>query len=196
MRAAEGRGLDDVEDPALPIAVAGLRAIGLTVIEDDAAVGFVPGVRIAGGTLRYAPGATDSNLLHEAGHLAILPENLRPLAEDDLSGVWEAIRGEFQTARCADPDAPYPRADQCSDPEATAWAFAAGRQFGLAPEQIIRDQDYDGDGAGVRFGLEHNAYAGIHGLRHAGFLARVRDFPKLERWLQRGFQSRPEIARA
>ncbi len=111
MRAAEGRGLDDVEDPALPIAVAGLRAIGLTVIEDDAAVGFVPGVRIAGGTLRYAPGATDSNLLHEAGHLASLPENLRPLAEDDLSGVWEAIRGEFQTARCADPDAPYPRAD-------------------------------------------------------------------------------------
>jgi hypothetical protein len=164
-----------------------LRTIGLKVIHDEAATGFVPGVLIANGTLRYATTAAVSDLLHEAGHLAIVPENLRALANGNLSALVRAIGDEFASERCADPDAPYSRAlIQCSDPEATAWAFAFGRHCGLRPKEIIRDQDYDGTGADIRLGLEHNAYLGINGLRHAGFLARVRDYPRLNRWSQPG----------
>ncbi|HEX7855213.1 MAG TPA: hypothetical protein VF503_16110 [Sphingobium sp.] len=115
------------------------------------------------------------------------PANLRSLATDDLASVWTAIHAEFASDRCRDPDAPYARAlFQCSDTEATAWAFTFGRHCVLDPEEIIEDGDYDGEGTSVRLALV-NAYAGVHCLRHAGFLDSVHDYPRLKRWLQLGF---------
>src|SRR3546814_2335746 len=67
------------------------------------------------------------------------------------------------------PDAPEMRAImQAGETEATAWAFAAGRAIGLPDHVIIEDQDYDGEGEGIRFGLALNAYVGINGMVRGG----------------------------
>jgi hypothetical protein len=46
--------------------------------------GFVEGVNIESGGLQIAPNALVSNVLHEAGYLALLPGNYRHLAAGGL----------------------------------------------------------------------------------------------------------------
>jgi hypothetical protein len=91
------------------------------------------------------------------------------------------------------PDAPLYRAViQCSDPEATAWAWSAGVELGLPGEEIVRDDEYDGEGADIRRALRMCAYIGIHGLAHAGFCA-IRKRGNDESWPQLNFWTQ-EIA--
>ncbi|WOB11258.1 hypothetical protein [Piscinibacter gummiphilus] len=169
-----------------------LQGIGLVCTMNPGAHGFIHGVSIRHGSLQIDPFASPSSLLHEAGHLSIIPAKFRGLACDDLVSAFEVM---FAETDFSDPDSPGARAAiQCSDPEATAWAWAAGRAVGLAPEVIIQDDEYDGTGKWIRMQLANGHYAGIHGLAHAGFCA-VREsplsrrqglavFPKLNRWLQ------------
>jgi hypothetical protein len=71
-----------------------------------------------------------------------------------------------------EPDGDLQRAVlQCSDPEATAWAWAAGQYLGLQPKAIIQDDEYGGDGSFLRLQLATGGYVGINGLSHAGFCA-------------------------
>src|SRR3546814_12146169 len=78
------------------------------------------------------------------------------------------------------PDAPEMRAImQAGETEATAWAFAAGRAIGLPDHVIIEDQDYDGEGEGIRFGLALNAYVGINGMVRGGMCESVRAYPAM-----------------
>jgi hypothetical protein len=95
----------------------------------------------------------------------------------------------------SDPDSAEARAAmQCSDPEATAWAWAAGTRLGLAPDVIIMDEEYSNTGASVRLALQLRADPGIHGLAYAGFcvcknhalaaLSGLPVYPELARWLQ------------
>lgn len=168
--------------------VAFLRQIGLEVIEAEEASGFLEDIRIEQGRLYYRPSAHASNLLHEAGHLAVLPSRFRPLAGDDLQKVFILMHDEvgqlIQKPDC-DPDAPEIReVMQAGETEATAWAFAAGRAIGLPDTITIRDEDYDGEGESVRTGLICNAYFGINGLVAGGMCASVRSYPTLTRWLQ------------
>ena len=98
----------------------------------------------------------------------------------------------------SDPDSPPARAAvQCSDPEVTAWAWAVGVHLGLAPEIVIKDDQYDNTGRMIRLGLQVNCYAGINGLSAAGFCAvkagpyafarGLPVFPTLTKWLQADF---------
>lgn len=76
---------------------------------------------------------------------------------------------------------------QCSDPEATAWAWAAGVHLGLPPEAVIMDHEYDGEGEGIRLALQLKCYLGINGLTHAGICSNPRvdgGYPVLRSWLQ------------
>src|SRR3546814_16605839 len=73
------------------------------------------------------------------------------------------------------PDAPEMRAImQAGETEATAWAFAAGPAIGLPDHVIIEDQDYAGEGEGIRFGLALHAYVGLHGMVRGGMCQTVR----------------------
>ncbi|WP_054432535.1 hypothetical protein [Achromobacter sp. 2789STDY5608633] len=178
---------------ALQSAIAFLRSIGLTVTEREGATGFIPHIRITAGTLEVDPACPVSNLLHEAGHCATVPERYRSLLDGNISSGQQQMLDLAMKEEC-DPDGPLYRAVvQASDPEATAWAWAAGKALGLADELIIMDDEYDGDGAFVRQQLQANAYVGINGLSHAGFCAineRVGAFrqlpvyPALKWWLQ------------
>ncbi len=121
--------------------------------------------------------------------MAIVPGRFRSLMSDNLeAGIGEMFQAIAEMDLC--PDHPIARAAiQCSDTEATAWAWAVGVTIGLPAEEIIQDDEYDGDGAFIRVCLGANAYLGINGLAHAGFCRVGRSgglprYPKLAFWTQ------------
>jgi hypothetical protein len=176
-----------------------LNGIGVPAEYEDGATGFSKGCCIAQGVLHVDPACRISTILHEAGHLAITPRRFRALMDGNLyAGQREMLKIVDEAA--VHPDDPLYRAViQCSDPEATAWAWAAGTELCLPGEEIVRDDEYGGDGKAIRLALQMRAYLGVHGLSHAGFCAiRERDgvaaWPRLHFWTQEvGF---PESAAA
>jgi hypothetical protein len=171
----------------LEIAANFLNSIGIRCLERRGAKGFLEGCKIVRGEIHYDPKVcTASNLLHEAGHIAITPSETRHLLDGDVDEWFEKVEGRIEElAKVLGPDDPLMRAYlQASECEATAWAYAAGKAAGLSPEIIIMDHEYDGNGDSVRTGLMFNAYVGINGLRAGGFLRSVKDYPSLERWMQ------------
>lgn len=178
-------------DSNLDAVIAGLNAIGLPTHVEPGACGFIKGVRIEAGELYVDPFASPSSLMHEAGHLAGVPKRFRHYVGQDLTGalarMWDEIKHE-------DPEGPLYRAlIQCSDPEATAWAYAFGTHLGLHPHLIILDSEYSNEGEHVRSCIMARAYLGINGLAAAGFcasspmVAKFRNqplYPKLAFWTQ------------
>lgn len=169
-----------------------LREIGIPCEIEHGARGFAEGVRIDAGALLVDPACSLSTLLHEAGHLAIVPGRYRGWMSGNLYAGMRRMLQDVQ-ANGAEPDSLLWRAVvQCSDPEATAWAWAAGRHLGIQPEIIIADEDYDNCGDSVRLGLKTGHYLGINGLQHAGFcIVRANAyrpeqavFPRLNFWTQ------------
>lgn len=157
---------DEVE---LARVVAALNSIGLPTRIQNGATGFIEGVRIVEGELLVAPSARVSGLLHEAGHIAVAPKRFRYLISGDVDAAIEKM---FDVVKDEHPDSPLHRAVlQCSDAEATAWAFAFGTHLGYSPEFLIRDDEYDGEGQYTRLSLTLRSYLGINGLAAAGFCA-------------------------
>lgn len=164
-----------------------LGAIGIgTIIHTDKITGnFFPKVKIINGWLTYNPDAIPSDILHEAGHIALVPFKYRSMCQADMGASIKAIWDKANLEGEIGADTYIFRAlIQCSDPEATAWAWAAGNLLGIPEDQIIRDHDYNGEGKEIRQMLSGNCYMGINGLRAAGMIDSVRDFPKMKRWIQ------------
>jgi len=178
-------------DEKLVRVVEALKGIGLEARFVEGASGFVPNIAIEAGVLLVDPRAQVSSLLHEAGHLASVPARFRHYVGRSLSAalkrMWEEVEGE-------DPEGPLCRAVlQCSDPEATAWAYAFGTHLGFAPEVIILDSEYDNTGEDIRASLVAHRYIGINGLAAAGFCAvnarvaayrNLPAYPKMAFWTQ------------
>lgn len=164
-----------------------LEAIGLEVSRGEVGDSFLPHVHIKNGSLLVEEGAHPTDVLHEAGHLAVLPACLRANATgniEDIEPHLDRILADHQD----DPswlESPLCRSlMQISDTEATAWAYAFGRKCGLPDEHIIRTDAYDGEGLNIMTMLQLGQYLGVNGLRAAGFISSCRDFPVLEKWLQ------------
>lgn len=180
-----------MEDPFAQQAVDFLTKIGLNVEIVQGATGFLPTIEIRDGSLRVDPGACASNILHEAGHLAIVPGRFRGYLSGNLNQGMVRIQ-DVLVEENLDPDSYEMRAMmQAGDTEATAWAWAAGKAIGLPEHEIIRSEEYGGEGEGIRFMLSLCAYVGIHGISHAGFcLPRENPYcdrpayPKMAFWLQ------------
>jgi hypothetical protein len=182
-------------DALLLRVIAELNGIGLEARLVEGATGFLRGVRIVGGALHIAPEGRVSDVLHEAGHLACLPNRYRHRATDDIDVVAREMLDDVER-RNEHPDSPlYRAAIQCDDSAATAWAFAFGRHIGVDPRDIIEDHQYpdevsgEGTGAEMRLSLSMGMYIGIHGLAHAGFCStnrfgRLPQYPKLAFWTQ------------
>jgi hypothetical protein len=171
--------------------IAFLSEIGIDVIVgSDTNGGFLDTCKIEKGHLIASPNTPISDILHEAGHLAILPEIYRTKVTGDSDEVIREIHKSIFLAHGE--DHPFPRAIvNSSDQAATAWAWAAGRHLGIAPEKIIQDSDYDNSGHDMRIMLSTGMYAGIHSLAHAGFCQTKRNpyvnegavWPELNYWV-------------
>lgn len=172
---------------ALERSVTFLREIGISAEPSANSKGFLDHIRIENGGLIYDPDhAMAANLLHEAGHLAVLPSKLRQEAGPDLDDAFFLLGDMMeQTFDIENPDSPEIRAMmQCGESEATAWAWAAGKAIGLPDERIIENQDYNNSGADIRIMLSMNCYLGINGLVAGNMATSVKTYPTLTSWLQ------------
>lgn len=160
--AAGGHGGCEAISEPLARCLAFFRAIGLPWAWKRGAKGFLDGVEVEQGALLVDPFASASNILHEAGHLAILPGRFRCNASGDLSAAMERMFGEVDFS---DPDSGIARAAiQCGDAEATAWAWAVGVHLGLPPED-----DHQGRRIRRHWGVPEDLLAcrGIRGNQRA-----------------------------
>lgn len=144
-----------------------LDKIGIQCIIGEANNCFVKGVQIKNGRLIVDPyRCSISNLLHEAGHLAVLPKEYRKQANGDLSAVLKKMYGEVDCSKEENR-----RYMQCEDDEATAWAFAFGVRWGVPFVLIIDDDQYDGTGRDVLESLSLGNGLGVSGLARMGWCA-------------------------
>ena len=152
-----------------------LREIGLDVLEaplDDSC--FLPGVQIRAGALIVDRARLQwpGDLLHEAGHLAVLPAALRPLQSGALHDC-ELV----------------PHAGEA---EAMAWAYAAACAIGLPAEELFHDGGYHGQSAGLIMTFSLGVYPGLHGLMQGGLAHGAAQaqalgtvaYPQMLRWLR------------
>ncbi len=159
-----------------------LRSNGITVheVKNLPEAGFLESILLKDGGMYITPEAKISSILHEAGHLAIIPAQFRHLASGDLRGLQQM----FDALDNEPLDSHLMRAAlQCGDTEATAWAYAAGVHLGIPEKLIIQDDEYSGTGNEIRAMVAIGCYFGVHGLQHAGMCLK-REWPRLIRWTQ------------
>jgi hypothetical protein len=152
--------------------VAFLREIGVPVerrpLGTDTAL---PGVTLDLGTL--VVDADDlghvGDLLHEAGHLALLPPSVRATASGRLDDRWGT---EMEAG-------------------AICWSVAAAWHLGIDLRVVLHDAGYQGAGARIAATFEAGVYPGLPVLVDAGLARLPRaappgepGFPTMVRWLR------------
>lgn len=175
-------------DPDLVARVLGfLKGIGIPCRYGNVGRSFINNVFIKDGGLVINSKSVVADILHEAGHIAIIPSNLRHHAKGDL----EALELEVSKAldaitydQWANDDPAAKALLQLSDTEATAWAWAAGKHLDIPEPLIIEDEHYDGNGASMRIMLGVGQYLGINGMVASRMLSKISDYPILQRWTQ------------
>lgn len=176
--------------PNLNKTVVFLESIGITCTPKVGATGVLKHVRILDGGLHFDGRVAVEDMLHDAGHLAIIPDRYRRFANVDLTAAVGAMSRDLEAGVC-EVDSPLMRAVlQSTDSEATAWAWAAGTHLSLPPKVIISNAAYGGDGAVIRLQLQLGKHLGIHGLWHSDMCARpsqtsLPQYPNLLCWTQK-----------
>jgi hypothetical protein len=147
-----------------------LESIGLQVrCEQIETSTVLPGVTVEGGVLVVDPDRLSSpgDLLHEAGHLAMLSAAGRAAATADFG-----------------PDGGYEMA-------AIAWSWAAMRTLGLDPRIVFHEQGYQGGSGALIENFSTGHFVGVALLEWQGLTVRgkraaqlgVEPFPAMLRWL-------------
>ncbi|MCC5612526.1 hypothetical protein LC612_38995 [Nostoc sp. CHAB 5834] len=177
-----------------------VQGLGLpvTITEDaDLTDTFIPYVRVEAGGLTISGAVFPGDILHEAGHLAVIPGDFRPLAVDSLSAVMDAMTKYIENnphGLTQWPEDPLSRAIlQSGEAEATAWQYAAAQAIGLPDEWLFPADSYDGGSAHVLQDLKTRTYLGVNGLQAAGWTVQRKQeyresavFPALNFWLHPG----------
>jgi hypothetical protein len=128
----------------------------------------LPGMTIRHGAILYDP-ATDyapGDLLHEAGHLAVCPAELRGTPELEASGADEA--------------------------SATAWSYAANRHLHLPTEVVFHAPSFKGEGPSLAENFDAGRYYGLALLQLYGMTIEPGratadgppPFPHMLRWIR------------
>jgi len=148
----------------------GIEIVPAKLSEDT----FLPGILVERGRvlvdeekLTY-PG----DLLHEAGHLAVAPRELRP----DLSG--EVVLPEFNM--------------DAVESQAIAWSYAACVYLHLDPTVVFHEKGYKGKSEALLFNFSVGVYVGLNGLQEAGMAASMNQarelgsqpYPHMLKWLR------------
>lgn len=165
-----------------------LQSIGLpTMVGTVPESSFLPNIFIRHGTIQVTSGVLIGDLLHEAGHLAVVPSRFRPLMHGALYRSFDQIFEQLANLEPTHPDVIAML--HAEDTAATAWSWACGVHLGVAHDDIITTEAFDGDGAGIRSMLSRHQYIGIHALQGSGFCAahglcnpKLPVFPRLAFW--------------
>ena len=145
---------------------------------------FLPGVRIESGCLVYDPDQIISpgDLLHEAGHIAIVPSRLRGQLSGNIDACLEAL----------DPD----RAINHTDLMPIAWSYSAALHAGIDPRHVFDAAGYGADKGNdialILNQLQMGLFPGISMLATLGLCSMPPPFgdgsdphpyPNMKRWL-------------
>ncbi len=146
-----------------------LTEIGITVRERALPnATFVPGIFIEAGTLVIDRDKLSypGDLLHEAGHIAVVPPSGRAALTDDLqSGPGDEMA-------------------------AIAWSFAAARHIDLDPAIVFHAHGYKGGGPSLCENFCAGRYLGVPLLQWFGMTFERDDgssravYPKMTHWLR------------
>ncbi|QJE73771.1 hypothetical protein HHL28_12305 [Aerophototrophica crusticola] len=185
---------------ALPTMIDFLRGIGMAVEvgAEGAADGFLPGINIHGGVIHVDPETLvgSGDLLHEAGHIAIVPRRFWPRLNKDLHADMLAA---FAAEPGPTPDPAIAEATSNDEVMAQAWSYAAALAMGVSPESIFfpgsyRVGPYEGTHPMLAW-LERGTHLGPLALARAGmagypalfsFMGHngLAPFPTMARWVQ------------
>lgn len=159
-----------MDSPVTARIVAFLREIGLEVREGRIeGRTFVPGIQIRHGGLVYDPTGPfhPGDLLHEAGHLAIVSPARRAAMHIDAG----KRAGEEMTA--------------------IAWSYAAAVHLGIDARVVFHDDGYKGGGASLAENFRGGRYVGVPVLAWLGLTTEPRratergqpPYPHMRAWL-------------
>jgi len=141
-----------------------LNRIGLkTCSREISGATFLPGIHVEQGILVYDPEKLmhPGDLLHEAGHLAVLSAEDRHHADGDFKGSGGAEMG------------------------AIAWSYAACLHLDLPIEVLFHKDGYKGDSAWLAETFFGGSYIGLPILEWKG-MASARgaiSYPQMQHWL-------------
>jgi len=163
------------EDSALEKCIRFLNGIGIvtTLIASDPN-GFLPGLSIHRGTILINPSRLDNpgDILHEAGHLAVIPSDDRPLLNDaDISKRDDREAEEMM---------------------AIAWSYAACIYLEIDPRFVLHENGYKGGANYIVEQFEKREYFGLPILQGVGLTANVKTaarlnippYPHMIKWLR------------
>ncbi|MEM7091562.1 MAG: hypothetical protein AAF567_01060 [Actinomycetota bacterium] len=138
-----------------------LRDVGFEVVERELVDDTVlPGVTGGGGVLAYDPARLryPGDLLHEAGHLALLSDLERADLDDNFG-----------------PDGGF-------EMGAIAWSYAASVELELDPAVVFHSDGYLGDAEWLRDHFTEGGNLGVPMLEWKQLTAPGR-FPAMDRWM-------------
>ncbi|MEM1321117.1 MAG: hypothetical protein AAGG75_12760 [Bacteroidota bacterium] len=152
-----------------------LQEIGIPLqFTDEPCDSFLKGIKIVNGALRVNTNdlLCTGDILHEAGHLACLPSDLRSKASGDLT---EAVG-----------------ADNAFEMTAILWSVAAAHHLNIPLSEIFHPHAYRGDSDWLKEQMVAGNYIGLpllQWIRLAASDEEVRaenapPFPALKRWLR------------
>jgi hypothetical protein len=135
---------------------------------------FLPGVELREGGILVDPARLQwpGDLLHEAGHLAVLPSRVRHVAEEDQPNAADA--------------------EHAGELEAMAWAYAAVQALEIPVDVLIHEGGYRGRSRDLLQMYAFGVYPGLKGLCDAGLAAapgftpdcgELR-YPRMLKWLR------------
>lgn len=177
-----------------------LRALGIAIKVENTPKpdAFQPNVWIEAGELHVVVAhAIGGDVLHEAGHLAIIPSRFRHLVEpssaesERLLEAYTAYVNSDEAIRLG-PDHWLQRAIiQAGECEAIAWSYAAAVKIGYPTRDVFVYRrrrfpgvaPFGGKGEDVWHQVRTGCYFGVHGLHHANMCDRRR-WPEMKKWLQ------------
>ena len=135
---------------------------------------FLPGILVKDGKLLVdeAKLTFPGDLLHEAGHLAVAPANLRKSLSD------EVILPDFNLG--------------VLETQAIIWSYAACLHLGIDPRIVFHKDGYKGKSESLLFTFSLGVYAGLSGLEENGMAFSERKatelgmapFPQMQKWLR------------
>jgi hypothetical protein len=150
-----------------------LEEIGIAVEQGSVNDGaFLPGIEVVNGGLvvdelkLLSPG----DLLHEAGHLAVAPPDIR----NKLSGQVEIPKADLNAIESA----------------AMCWSYAACVHLQIDPRVVFHEHGYHGHSENLLLNFELGVFPGVHELVSArmtgtaGEPAGLPIFPLMGKWMR------------
>lgn len=167
-------GISPCEEQALESCITFLNSLGIKTIKEKLPPGcFLPGLSIKEGsiiidmeTLKF-PG----DILHEAGHIAVIPAAERATLNEITIGQRENRHAEEMMA--------------------IAWSYAACVHIGLDPYFVFHDKGYKGGGSYIADNFSEKRYFGLPMLQWKGMAAdeknatilKVQPYPNMIKWM-------------